>query len=170
MPERARSAILLEAPLVQTQAFQRELPHLREVMSLVATAAASGDVDGAVARFLDFTAGIEGATDVVVPALPKGARALATADLGTWLQVDLPAMSVWMADAAAVQGSPTPIGWISATDSSPLFGESRGLLREWLPSMRTAEIAGAGHYFPLLKPAETAAAIDEVLRALVPAR
>lgn len=169
VPERARSAILLEAPLVQTEAFQQGLPDLQEVMSLVAAAAASGDADGAVARFVDFTAGIEGAAEVVEPALPEGARALAAADLGTWLQVDLPAMGAWMADPAAVQGSTTPIGWISATDSSPLFGESRGLLREWLPSIRTAEIAGAGHYFPLLKPAETAAAIDEVLRALEPA-
>jgi pimeloyl-ACP methyl ester carboxylesterase len=163
-PERLRSAILLEAPLVQTDAFQQALPAQEEAMSQVAAAAASGDADGAVARFWDFTAEIDGAAEVVEPALPPGARALATADLGTWLQVDLPAMASWIADPAAVAACTTPIVWIGATDSAPLFQESRALFQEWLPSIRTAEIAGAGHYFPLLKPAETAAALDELLR------
>jgi pimeloyl-ACP methyl ester carboxylesterase len=169
-PERLRSAILLEAPLVQTEAMQRELPALQEAMSLLAATYMSGDTDGAVARFWDFTSDIEGAAELIEPALPEGARALAAADLGTWLQVDLPAMGSWMADPAAVKEFTTPIVWIGATDSSPVFGESRALLQEWLPSTSTAEIAGAGHYFPVLKPAETAAALDELLRTLGPAR
>ncbi|MEJ3742952.1 alpha/beta hydrolase [Actinomycetes bacterium KLBMP 9797] len=169
-PERLRSAILLEAPLVQTEAMQRELPDLQEAMSLLATTYTSGDTDGAVARFWEFTSGLEGAAELIEPALPDGARALAAADLSTWLQVDLPAMGSWMVDPAAVKELTTPIVWIGASDSSPVFGESRALLQEWLPSTRTAEIAGAGHYFPVLMPAETAAALDEVLRTLRPAQ
>jgi pimeloyl-ACP methyl ester carboxylesterase len=164
VPERLRSAILLEAPLVQTEAFQQALPAQQEAMSLIAAAATSGDADGAVARFWDFTAEIEDAADVVEPALPEGARAMAASDLDTWLQVDLPAMASWIADPAAVTACATPIVWIGATGSPPLFQESRALFQEWMPSIRTAEIAGAGHYFPVLKPAETAAALDELLR------
>jgi 3-oxoadipate enol-lactonase len=166
MPERLRSAILLEAPLVQTEAFQRSVPAQQEAMSQVAAAAASGDADGAVARFWDFTAEIEGAAAVVEPALPRGARALAAADLGTWLQVDLPAMASWVADPAAVGACATPVVWIGSTDSAPLFQESRALFQEWLPSTRSAEIADVGHYFPLLKPGETAAALRGLLRTL----
>lgn len=170
LPERVRSATLLEAPLAQSEAFQRSLPDLQEVMSFVASAAASGDAAGAVARFWDYTSGIEGAAELLEPALPEGARVMAAADLGTWLQVDMPAMGSWMADPAAIAKLTEPIQWIGSTDSPPFFGESRALLQEWQPSIRTAEIAGVGHYFPALKPAETAAALDELLRTLGPSR
>lgn len=164
VPERLRSAILLEPPLVQTEAMQHELPELQDAMSQVAAISMGGDAEGAVARFWDFTAKIDNASEVLEPALPEGARTLAAADLGTWFQVDLPAMGSWLADPAAVKECTTPIGWIGATGSSPVFGESRALFQEWLPSTRTAEISGVGHYFPVLKPTETAAALDELLR------
>jgi pimeloyl-ACP methyl ester carboxylesterase len=164
VPERLRSAILLEAPLVQTEAMRRGLPDLQEAMSHVAAAYTGGDTDSAVARFWDFTSDVEGSAEFIEPALPEGARALAAADLGTWLQVDLPAMGSWMVDPVAVKEFTTPIMWIGASDSSPMFGESRALLQQWLPSTRTAEIARVGHYFPVLMPAETAAALDALVR------
>jgi hypothetical protein len=34
--------------------------------------------------------------------------------------------------------------------------------------MKAATIVGAGHYFPVLKPAETATALDELLRSQAP--
>jgi pimeloyl-ACP methyl ester carboxylesterase len=170
VPERLRSAILLEGPLAQTEAMQQSLPNLQQAMALVGTLHAGGDSDGAVATFWDFTSELEGSADIIEPMLPDGARELAAADLDTWFQVDLPAMGSWMADPAAVSECTTPIVWIGSADSAPLFRESRALLQKWLPSLRTAEIPSVGHYFPALKPAETAAALDELLRSLVPTR
>lgn len=170
VPERLRSAILLEAPLAQAEAMRQGAPAFQEAMSLVANKHASGDSAGAVATFWDFTAEIASSAELIEPVLPEGARELAAADLDTWLQVDMPAMGSWMADPAAVKMFTTPVVWIGSADCAPLFAESRALLQQWLPSTRTAEISGAGHYFPVLRPSDTAAALDELVRSLVPIR
>jgi pimeloyl-ACP methyl ester carboxylesterase len=96
---RLLSAVLLEPPLAQaqTEAVQQALKQLAEVaMPLVVDRYTSGDADGAVTAFLDFTSGVQDAVELIEPALPQGARALAAADLNTWLQADLPAMGSWM--------------------------------------------------------------------------
>ena len=170
---RLLSAVLLEPPLAQaqTEAVQQALKQLAEVaMPLVVDRYTSGDADGAVTAFLDFTSGVQDAVELIEPALPQGARALAAADLNTWLQADLPAMGSWMADPAAVTQLTTPIVWIGGADSPPLFADSRALVQEWRPAMKAATIVGAGHYFPVLKSAETATALDELLRSQAPDR
>jgi pimeloyl-ACP methyl ester carboxylesterase len=168
-PDRLLSATLLEAPFAQTDAMQQGLKDLGAAMSLIADMYTNGDADGAVATFWEFTSEVEGLAELIGPVLPEGARELAAVDLGTWLQVDLPAMGKWMADPAAVGGITTPIAWIGSTDSAPMFIESRALLEEWLPTTRSATIVGVGHYFPVLKPAETAATLAELLRSAAPA-
>lgn len=75
-----------------------------------------------------------------------------------------------MADPAAVKDIAKPIAWIGATDSAPMFAESRSLLQQWLPTTGASDIAGVGHYFPVLRPADTATALDELLRTQTPAR
>jgi pimeloyl-ACP methyl ester carboxylesterase len=170
---RLLSAVLLEPPLAQaqTEAVQQALKQLAEVaMPLVVDRYTSGDADGAVTAFLDFTSGVQDAVELIEPALPQGARALAAADLNTWLQADLPAMGSWMADPVAVTQLTTPIVWIGGADSPPLFADSRALVQEWRPAMKAATIVGAGHYFPVLKSAETATALDELLRSQAPDR
>jgi pimeloyl-ACP methyl ester carboxylesterase len=172
-PDRLLSAILLEPPFaqVQTEAVQRLLKDVAEVaMPLVVEKYMSGDADGAVTTLLDATSGVQGVIELIEPALPEGARALAAADLNTWLQVDLPAMGAWMADPATVKEITTPIAWIGGADSPPGFTDSRALIQEWLPTTKAADIVGAGHYFPVLKPAETAATLDELLRSQAPAQ
>jgi pimeloyl-ACP methyl ester carboxylesterase len=164
VPDRLLSATLLEAPFAQTDAMQQGLKDLGAAMSLIAGKYTNGDVDGAVTTFWEFTSEVEGLAEIIEPVLPDGARDLAAVDLGTWLQVDLPAMGKWMADPAAVMDITTPIAWIGASDSAPVFTESRALLQQWLPATRTSEIVGVGHYFPVLRPAETAAALDELFR------
>ena len=163
IPDRLLSATLLEAPFAQTDAMQQSLKDLGAAMSLIADKYTNGDADGAVTTFWDFTSELEGSAELIEPVLPEGARELAAVDLGTWLQVDLPAMGKWMADPAAVKEITTPIAWIGGTDSASVFTESRALFQKWLPTTRTVDIAGAGHYFPVLKPAETATALDELL-------
>jgi pimeloyl-ACP methyl ester carboxylesterase len=170
IPDRLLSATLLEAPFAQTDAIQQGLKDLGAAMSLIADKYTNGDADGAATTFWDFTSEVEGLTELIEPVLPEGARELAAVDLGTWLQVDLPAMGKWMADPAAVKEITTPIAWIGGTDSAPVFTESRVLLQEWLPTTRAVDIAGAGHYFPVLKPAETATALDELLGSQTPAQ
>lgn len=166
-PDRLLSAILLEPPLLQaqTEAVQQTLKEFAEVMVLIVDTYTSGDADGAVTTFCDVTSGVQDVIELIEPALPNGARALAAADLDTWLQVDGPAMDSWLADPATVKEITTPIAWIGGADSPPLFTDSRALLQEWLPSAKVADIAGAGHYFPVLKPAETAATLDELMRS-----
>ncbi|HKP99087.1 MAG TPA: alpha/beta hydrolase [Actinomycetes bacterium] len=168
---RLLSAVLLEPPLAQaqTEAVQQALKQLAEVaMPLVVDKYTSGDADGAVTAFLDFTSDVQDAVELIEPALPEGARALAAADLNTWLQADLPAMGSWTADPAAVTQLTTPIVWIGGAESPPLFADSRALVQEWRPAMKAATIVGAGHYFPVLRPAETATALDELLRSQAP--
>jgi pimeloyl-ACP methyl ester carboxylesterase len=170
---RLLSAVLLEPPLAQaqTEAVQQALKELAEVaMPLVVDKYTSGDADGAVTAFLDFTSGVQDAVELIEPALPEGARALAAADLNTWLQADLPAMGSWMADPAAVMQLTMPIVWTGGAESPPFFADSRALVQEWRPAMKAATIVGAGHYFPVLKPAETATALDELLRSEAPDR
>lgn len=169
-PDRVLSTTVLEAPFVQTEAMQLALEGLGAAMSLIAAKYTNGDVAGAVTTFWEFTSEVEGVAEIIEPVLPEGARALAAADLGTWLQVDLPAMGKWMADPAAVKDIKTPIAWIGAADSAPIFTESRSLFRHWLPTARVSVIEGVGHYFPVLKPAETAAALGALLRSQPPAR
>jgi pimeloyl-ACP methyl ester carboxylesterase len=167
-PERLLSAVLLEPPLAQaqTEAVRQAMKELAEVaMPLVVDKYTSGDADGAVTAFLDFTSGVQDTVELIEPVLPEGARALAAADLNTWLQADLPAMGSWMADPAAVTQLTTPIVWIGGADSPPLFADSRALVQGWRPAMKAATIVGAGHYFPVLQPAETATAIDELVRS-----
>jgi pimeloyl-ACP methyl ester carboxylesterase len=170
VPDRVLSATLLEAPFAQTEAMQQGLKDLGVAMSLIADKYTNGYVDGAVTTFWEFTSEVEGLAEIIEPVLPEGARELAAVDLGTWLQVDLPAMGKWMADPAAVKDITTPIAWIGATDSAPVFTESRALLQQWLPTTRASDIVGVGHYFPVLRPAETATALDELLRSQAPAR
>jgi pimeloyl-ACP methyl ester carboxylesterase len=170
IPDRLLSATLLEAPFAQTDAMQQGLKDLGASMSLIANKYTNGDADGAVTTFWEFTSEVEGLAELIEPILPEGARELAAVDLGTWLQVDLPAMSKWMADPAAVKEITTPIAWIGGSGSAPVFAESRALLREWLPTTRAVDISGAGHYFPVLKPAETATALDELLGSQTPAQ
>jgi pimeloyl-ACP methyl ester carboxylesterase len=170
VPDRVLSATLLEAPFAQTEAMQQGLKDLGAAMSLIADKYTNGDADGAVTTFWEFTSEVEGLAEIIEPVLPEGARELAAVDLGTWLQVDLPAMGKWMADPAAVKDITTPIAWIAATDSAPVFTESRALLQQWLPTTRTSDIVGVGHYFPVLRSAETATALDELLRSQAPAR
>jgi len=169
-PDRLLSATLLEAPFAQTEAMQLGLKDLGAAMSLIADKYTNGDADGAVTTFWEFTSEVEGLAELIEPVLPEGARELAAVDLGTWLQVDLPDMGKWMADPAAVKEITTPIAWIGGTDSAPVFTQSRALLQEWLPTTRVVDIAGAGHYFPVLKPAETATALDELLGSQTPAQ
>jgi pimeloyl-ACP methyl ester carboxylesterase len=168
VPDRLLSATLLEAPFAQTDAMQQGLKDLGAAMSLVAGKYSNGDADGAVTTFWEFTSQVEGVAEIIEPVLPEGSRELAAWDLGTWLQVDLPAMSKWMADPAAVRKITTPVAWIGASDSAPVFTESRALLKEWLPTTRDATIVGVGHYFPVLKPAETAATLNELLKGMAP--
>ena len=74
------------------------------------------------------------------------------------------------ADPASMAEITKPITWIGGADSPAYFTESRALLREWLPTTTAVDVAGAGHYFPLLKPADTATAVHEWLRSQTTAR
>jgi len=166
-PDRLLSALLLE-PLFG-QAVQS--PEGQEIMRAVAGVAMpaifgqyeNGDGYGALSAFYDATSGMENAREPVERALPKGAPELAVSDLATFVQVDWPAMGAWMAAPVPLPEATTPIVWIGCTDSGAAFVESRAYLQERLPGTTAYTIAGVGHYFPLLKPAETAVAVDDWL-------
>jgi pimeloyl-ACP methyl ester carboxylesterase len=165
-PHRLLSTILLETMLAQalTEASQEDMRKFAEVaLPLIVENYTSGAADSAVTTFWDVKSGVEDASELIEPALPKGARRLAAADLNTFLQVDGPAMFSWMVDPAAVKQTTTPIAWVGGADSPPAASDSRAQILEWLPRTRAVDIAGAGHYFPVLKPAETATAPGRVV-------
>jgi pimeloyl-ACP methyl ester carboxylesterase len=124
---------------------------------------ANGDGYGAVSAFYEATSRVDNAREPVERALPKGAQELAVTDLATFLQVDWPAMGAWMAAPVPLPEATTSIVWIGSSDSGAVFEESRAYLQEQLPRTTAYTIADVGHYFPLLKPAETAVAVDEWL-------
>jgi pimeloyl-ACP methyl ester carboxylesterase len=166
-PDRLLSALLLEPLFGQVV----RSPEGQEIMRAVAEVAmpavmgryANGDADGAVSAFYEATSRVENAREPVERALPKGARELAVIDLATFLQVDWAAMGAWMAAPVPLPDTTTPVVWIGSTDSGALFDESRAHLQEQRPGTTAYTIADVGHYFPLLKPAETAVAVDEWL-------
>jgi pimeloyl-ACP methyl ester carboxylesterase len=163
-PDRVRSAILLEPIFVRQVRTEAALQNNREMLEAVIPRLIEtylgGDRDGAVTMLWDATSGIENSAQLIEPVLPEGTRELAATDLNTFIQVELPAMGAWTADPAAVAGLSMPVAWIGGADSAPVAAESRELLREWLPTSSVALIEGTGHYFPALKPTETAAALD----------
>ncbi|MEX0789884.1 MAG: alpha/beta hydrolase [Actinomycetota bacterium] len=172
VPDRLLSAILLEPLLGQHLRTEPALETMKEAevaIPRIVENYVSGDQNAAVTMLWDFTSGIEGGTELIEPALPKGARELAATDLNTFIQVDLPAMGSWIADPATMKEISTPVAWIGGAESPPAFAESCAILLEWLPTMKAATIDGASHYFPTLKPAETATTIDKLLRSQGPA-
>jgi pimeloyl-ACP methyl ester carboxylesterase len=166
-PDRLLSALLLEAlfgQVVRSTEGQEIMRAVAEVaMPAIIEQYANGDGYGAVSAFYEATSRVENAREPVERALPKGARELAVTDLATFLQVDWPAMGAWMAAPVSLPDATTPIVWIGSTDSGAVFDESRAHLQEQLPGTTAYTIADVGHYFPLLKPAETAVAVDEWL-------
>lgn len=166
-PDRLLSALLLEplfGQVVRSTEGQEIMRAVAEVaMPAIIEQYANGDGYGAVSAFYEATSHVENAREPVERALPKGARELAVTDLATFLQVDWPAMGAWMAAPVPLPEATTPIVWIGSTDSGADFDESRAHLQEQLPGTTAYTIADVGHYFPLLKPAETAVAVDEWL-------
>ena len=166
-PDRLLSALLLEplfGQVVRSTEGQEIMRAVAEVaMPAIIEQYANGDGYGAVSTFYEATSRVENAREPVERALPKGARELAVTDLATFLRVDWPPMGAWMAAPVPLPEATTPIVWIGSTDSGAVFDESRAHLQEQLPGTTTYTIADVGHYFPLLKPAETAVAVDEWL-------
>ena len=166
-PDRLLSAVLLEplfGQVVRSAEGQEIMRAVAEVaMPAIIRQYADGDEYGAVSAFYEATSGVENAREQVERALPKGAGELAVADLATFLEVDWPAMGTWMSAPVPLPEAATPIVWIGSTDSGAVFDESRAHLQEQLPGTTAYTIAHVGHYFPLLVPVETAAAVDEWL-------
>jgi pimeloyl-ACP methyl ester carboxylesterase len=166
-PDRLLSALLLEplfGQVVRSTEGQKIMRAVAEVvMPAIIEQYANGDGYGAVSAFYETTSRVEDALEPVERALPQGARELAVTDLATFLEVDWPAMGAWMAAPVPLPEATTPIVWIGSTDSGAVFDESRAYLQEQLPGTKAYTIADVGHYFPLLKPAETAVAVDEWL-------
>ncbi len=166
-PDRVMSALLLEplfGQVVRSAEGQETLRAVAEVaMPAIIEKYAHGDADGSLADFYEVTSGVENAQEQVEGALPEGARELATTDLATFLHVDWPAMGAWMSAAVPLPDATTPILWLGSSDSGMVFAESRAHLQEHLPGTTAYTIADVGHYFPLLKPVETALAVDEWL-------
>jgi 3-oxoadipate enol-lactonase len=162
-PERVRSAVLLEPIFVRQVRSEASAQNNREMLEVVfprlIESYLRGDQDAAVAMLWDATAGVENLAAVIEPVLPKATRRLCAVDLDTFLQVELPALGAWTADPAAMHDIATPVSWIGGAESAPIALESLSLCQEWLPRMKSALIDGAGHYFPALKPVETAKAL-----------
>lgn len=166
-PERLLSVMLLE-PLFGQVVRSAEGQELMRAFAEVAMPAVigqyeNGDGRGAVSAVYEATSGVENARQPVERALPQAAPELAVTDLATFLQVDWPAMGAWTAGAVPLPEATTPTVWIGGSDSGVLFDESRAHLQERLPGTMAYTVADVGHYFPLLKPAETATAVDEWL-------
>jgi pimeloyl-ACP methyl ester carboxylesterase len=148
-PDRVKSAVVAEhVSGFQTEAEQR----IAEALAPAIERYESGDREGAAAAFLTAHGAPEDLIDQISPGW-----------IDTFFQVDLPALITWDFDPAKLKDSAMPIAWMHSSEAVPLFREAGAALQKWAPGTQEIEMADSDHFFPVAKPAETAAALHEWL-------
>jgi pimeloyl-ACP methyl ester carboxylesterase len=87
-------------------------------------------------------------------------------DAATLFESDLPTLEAWEFGADETAKINQPVLFMLGSDSVPLFGEGRDLLRSWLPRTEDAGLAGATHLLQMQRPADAAAALADFLKRL----
>jgi pimeloyl-ACP methyl ester carboxylesterase len=85
-------------------------------------------------------------------------------DAATLFESDLVSLQAWQFGAEEAAKINQPVLYVLGSDSPPVFGEGRDLLRSWLPRTEDAVLAGATHMLQMDRPADAAAALADFLK------
>lgn len=155
---RVHTLVLLEPPPVHTasaaefRAANKQLTDVRRTRGGPA----------ALNEFLTRVIGADWRNDIE-RALP-GAAAQMQRDVGTFFDVDLPALLAWRFTGTDAQRVRCPVLYVGGTASGPWFGEVRELILRWLPRAEEVLVDGADHSLTVTHSAEVARALVGFLR------
>ena len=157
-PERTRTVTLLEPPPVHTPSAAAFRAANEQLM---ATRREKGTLP-ALAEFLSRVIGADW-QEVAERQLP-GSSAQMRRDVGTFLDVDLPALLSWRFGPQDASGITCPILYVGGSDSGPWFAEVRELILGWFPNAEDVVIDGADHSLALTHAAQIARSLAAFLQ------
>jgi pimeloyl-ACP methyl ester carboxylesterase len=161
-PEVVDTVLLLELSLLSVPSggafFQQVAPAFE--------AYASGDHEGAVARFLSVVGGVDWATcrELLDERLP-GAVTQAIKDADTFFGVELPALTQWAFGPREAARVRCPALSVLGGDTQPLWVEVAAFLRSSLPDVRERTIGGVGHLLHIQSAEPVARAMAEFIES-----
>jgi 3-oxoadipate enol-lactonase len=137
-------------------------PQFFEAVGPIVDRYSSGDRVGAVHAFFAAVGGPDWRSHVesTVP----GGLDQAENDAATMFESDLPSVQAWEFGPEEAAQISQPVLYVLGSDSVPMSGEGRDLLRSWLPRMEDAVVAGATHLLQMDRPADAAAALADFLK------
>jgi len=152
-PERVRSVVAVEglvgAPEEVLQAVLARGPELVARYQ-------GGDGKGAAA---DTLAGLGVIADDLVEQLRPGGVA-------SFFEVDVPTGATLQIDLAKLGQNGTPVVAMRSSEAGPVFVKASAGIRAVAPQTREVVMPDSDHMFPIRKPAETAAVLNEWFRSL----
>jgi pimeloyl-ACP methyl ester carboxylesterase len=158
VPARVATLTLVEPPPVHVpsaNAFRAANAELLATRDRLGEAVA---LDRFLGRILG--SGWREATEALLP----GATAQMARDVGTFLDVDLPALLDWRFDRADARRVTAPVLHVGGTDSGPWFAEVRVLVLDWFRGATDVRVEGADHGLVLTHPDAIADAIAAHVR------
>jgi pimeloyl-ACP methyl ester carboxylesterase len=162
-PDMAGSLALME-PALRTAALQANhagpaVEDLHRRMSVGFERYRDGDREGAVEGFLGATFG-PGYRQQLEQILPGWwDQSVRTAD--AFFGGEVPELPSWEFGPSQAQRVTAPVLSVRGSASDPAFAVFERLLREWIPQLETAEIAGVDHRLHMQRPEGVAAALAE---------
>ena len=162
-PDVAGSVVLME-PALRTAALRANLADpavedLHRRMSVGFQRYRDGDREGAVEGFLGatFAPGYRQQLEQVLPGWWD--QTVRTAD--AFFGAEVPELQSWEFGPSQARQVTAPVLSVRGSSSDPAFVAFERLLREWLPQLETAEIAGVDHRLHLQRPEGVADALAE---------
>jgi pimeloyl-ACP methyl ester carboxylesterase len=125
---------------------------------------ASGDHEGAIARFLSVVGGADWETcrALLDEQLPGGV-ALAVKDADTFFGVELPALAAWAFTAAQAGTITCPVLSVLGSETEPLWVEVADFLSSSLPNVEEWRVADVGHLLHIQRSEPVARAMGKFL-------
>jgi 3-oxoadipate enol-lactonase len=155
-PERIATLTLLELSLLSVPAAEAFSAQAAPAFE----AAGSGDLERAIARFLEALTGMPGEQcEALLEARVPGTMAQAVKDASTFFGVELPMLGAWTFGAEQAATLRPPVLSVVGTATKPLWVEIAALLQSAVPGLEQADIEGCGHLLHAERPQPVAEAI-----------
>jgi 3-oxoadipate enol-lactonase len=159
-PKSVRTLTLLELSLLSVPAGEAFFAQAGPAFEAYAT----GDHEGAIAKFLGVVGGLDpSAVRPVLDELLLGAFAQAVKDADTFFGVELPGLGEWDFGAEGAATIDCPVLSVLGSGTQPLWVEVAAFLRSSVPHVEECTIDGVGHLLHIEQPEPVAEAIANFL-------
>jgi pimeloyl-ACP methyl ester carboxylesterase len=159
-PEYVHTLVLLELSLFTVPSGAAFLTEAQPVIEDYA----SGDLAGALAKFMSAVSGLEWSScAALLEERIPGAVAQTISDADTFFGIELPALTEWELGAAQAARLDRPVLSLLGSETQPLWVEVAEFLRSTLPQVDECTINGVGHLLHVQRPEPVARAIAEFL-------